>query len=51
MEHGASREMSHKFRGTQVEATVRFSSFFECRPSAAVGLKLVVQGRFLELVL
>lgn len=48
MEHGASREMSHKFRCTQVEATVRFSSFFECRPSAVVGLEL---GRFLELML
>lgn len=49
MEHGASREMSHKFRYTQVEATVGFSSFFESRPNAAVGLKLAVQGRFGEL--
>lgn len=50
-EHGASREMSHTFRCTRVEATVRLSSFFERRPSAAVGLKLAAQGRFLELVL
>lgn len=51
MEHGANREMSHKFRCSQVEDTVRFSSCFECRPSVAVGLKLAAQHRFLELVL
>ena len=50
MEHGASREMSHKFRCTQVGAAVGFSSFFECRPNTALGLKLAVQGRFLELL-
>lgn len=50
-EHGASREMSHTFRCTHVVATVRLSSFFELRPTAAVGPKLAAQGRILELVL
>lgn len=49
MEHGASRETSHKFRYTQAQAAVGFSSFFESRPNAVVGLKLALQGRFFEL--